>query len=107
MKDIITITCPVCGQHYLPSEIFMPDNFFGKQKEIVKTPSGEIDFYIGDDMDLDEEYVCDNCGSKLNIHANVSFNVTVSEEENFDEEYTTPIKKMAKLKLSEETLFND
>ena len=107
MKDIITIVCPVCGQQYLPSEIYMPDSFFGKQKEIVKTPGGEIDFYLGDDMNFDEEYICDNCGSKLSIHANVSFNVVVDEEEDFDEDYVTNIDKPAKLKLSEETLFDD
>ena len=45
MKDLTVVRCPVCGQNYLPSEIFMPDSFFGKQRDITRNASGEIEFY--------------------------------------------------------------
>lgn len=105
MKDLVVVKCPVCGQEYLPSEIFLPNNFFGKQKDITRNASGEIEFYFGDDPDYDEEFVCESCLSKLKIHANLNFNVIVDSGENFDEDYTTPINKPKKLKLDETELF--
>lgn len=105
MKDLVVVKCPVCGQEYLPSEIFLPNDFFGKQKDITRNASGEIEFYLGDDSNYDEEFICESCLSKLKIHANLSFNVTVDNGENFDEDYTTPISKPKKLKLDETELF--
>ena len=107
MKDIPIIKCPVCGRNMLPSEVFLPNSFFGKQSDITRNNSGEIEFYLGDDMDLDEEYVCDSCLSKLKIHANLSFDVEVAAEENYDEDYITPINKPKKIKLAETELFVD
>jgi len=104
-KKIPLITCPVCGQTYVPGEIFMPESFFGNQKEIIKNEQGKIEFYTGDDMDLEEEYVCDSCMTKLKIKANLTFDVV--PEEKFDEEYVSEINKPAKIKLKETDLFND
>ena len=105
MRDLVTVKCPVCGQAYLPSEIFLPQSFFGKQKDITRNASGEIEFYLGDDPDYDETFICESCLSKLKIHANLSFNVVVDKGENFDEDYSTPINKPKKLKLDETELF--
>lgn len=105
MKDLVTIKCPVCGQNYLPSEVFIPESFFGKQKDITRNASGEIEFYLGDDPDYNEEFVCESCLSKLKIHANLTFNVEVDSGEDFDEEYITKINKPKKLKLDETELF--
>lgn len=104
-NDLVVIQCPCCGQQYMPGEIFMPKAFFGNQKEIIRKSDGTIDFYVGDDPDLNETYICDTCGSKLNIHANLSFDVEVGEEKEFDEEYVTEINKPAKIKLEETELF--
>ena len=105
IKDLPKIICPVCGQEYLPSEIFNPNAVFGKQYDIMKSESGEIKFYLGDDPDLDEEYICDGCGTKLKIHMNMTFEVEQSEEKDFEEEYTTKIDKPKKIKLEESELF--
>lgn len=104
-KDFPVIKCPVCGTCYIPSEIYMPDSFFGKQTEITRRPSGEIDFYLGSDPDMNEEFICEGCLSKLHIHANLTFNIDVVKEENFDEDYSTSISKPKKLKLEETELF--
>ncbi len=106
MKKIPFIVCPVCGTEYLPSEVYMPDSFFGKQKEIIRKPDGTINFYLGDDPDMGEDFICDNCLTKLHIEANVSFNVTAESKEEFSEEYITPINKPDKLKLEESGLFD-
>ena len=108
MKDNLPIiTCPCCGQQYMPGEIFMPKAFFGNQKDIMKDSSGKIEFYLGDDMDLDEEFVCENCLSKLKIHANLTYNITLGDKDDFDDEYSTTISKPEKIKLEETELFND
>jgi len=104
-KELITITCPICGQQYLPSEIFYPDDLLGKPTEIIKDDTGKVEFYLGDDPDFDEEYICDNCGAKLTIHANLSFKVEATKEE-FEEEYTSSFERPKKLKLEESSLFD-
>lgn len=105
IKNIYTLRCPVCGQEYLPSEIFSSDAVFGKQYDITKDNEGNIKFYIGDDPDYSEEFVCDSCMSKLKINLKMSFDVEVDKEIDFDEEYETKINKPKKIKLEEEQLF--
>ena len=97
------IICPVCGQEFMPSEIYLPDYFLGRPTEIVKTTSGKIDFYFGQKMDPDEEYICDNCGAHLKIHANISFNVIAENKD--EEEHVTHFNKFKKVQL-EEQLFD-
>ena len=103
MKDVPIVTCPVCGQEYMMSEIFVPQAFFGKQRQIIKDSAGKIEYYLGSDPDVTEEYICDNCGSKLKITANVSFTVDVVSED-FEEEYITEINKPKKI-FMEESIF--
>ena len=105
-KKTPVIKCPVCGQQYMPSEIYIPANFFGNQGEIIKNSEGEIDLYIGDDMDLKETYVCDGCNSKLSIEASLDFKVTVDQPD-LSEEYVSSFVKPKKLKLAEPDIFND
>ncbi len=104
MKDsIAAIVCPHCGQTYLPAEIYTPNSFFGKPKEVFRNPDGTIDFFIGDEPDMTETFTCENCGALLYITANLSFDVSTNE---FDEEYVSEIDKPTKIHLSEETLFD-
>lgn len=101
-NEIITIRCPYCGQEYLPSEIYSPEAFFGKPKEVFRNPDGSIDFYIGEDPDYNETYVCDNCNHKLNISAKLFFDIEVCDE---PVDYVSKLEKPKKIKLSEEDLF--
>lgn len=96
------IKCPICGQEFLPAEVYLPDYFLGKPTEIIKTTSGKLDFYFGQGMDPDEEFICDNCGAHLKIHANISFNVVAESTD--DEEYVTHFNSVKKTQL-EEPLF--
>lgn len=102
MKELVVVKCPICGQEYLPSEIFMPESVFGKQYDITKDESGCIKFYLGDDPDYEEIYVCDSCGSKLKINMKMTFDV---EQIDNEEDYETKINKPKKLNLKEEDLF--
>jgi len=104
-KDTPTIVCPICGQEYFPSEVFYPDKVFGNAKEVVKDDSGKISFVIGEDMDLDEEYTCDNCGAKMKIHANINFEVTTNTDEQEEEEFVSSFEAAKKITLPEESLF--
>ena len=105
IKDLITLRCPVCNQEYMPSEIFYPDSVFGKQYDITKDNEGNIKFYLGDDPEYDEEFVCESCGSELNVHLKMSFDVELDENKDIEEVYETKINKPKKLKLKEEELF--
>lgn len=104
-KDLITLRCPVCGEEYLPSEIFMPDAVFGKQYDITKNDRGDIMFYLGDDPDYNEEFICNSCNTKLEVTMKMSFDVTPKENDEFEEEYITEVEKVKKIKLKEEDLF--
>lgn len=104
-KNIQVITCPVCGHQYLPSEIFFPDDLVGKPTEIFKDNLGKIDFYLGEDPNLTEDYVCDSCGTHFKVQAVINYKTEV-EEEKFDEEYVSNFTKPKKLILEESSLFD-
>ena len=66
------ITCPVCGAEYLPCEIYYPNQFLGRSIEIDKI-KGKIDSFSGTNMNLEETFTCDHCGSNFKVTAKVSF----------------------------------
>lgn len=101
-KDVI-IRCPICGQEYLPSEIFMPDDLIGRPTVISKTQDGKIDFYLGENIDYKENYICDNCLSKMVVTAHVSYTVDIVGSDKSDD-YVTKINTKNKEK---ENLFYD
>ena len=91
MKDTLIIKCPKCGKEYLPSEIYYPNSFLGKPTSIVKNDEGKIVFYLGDSMDLQEEYEC-SCGCHFTTKASIEFTVEENTSLDFsEEEYTTPL----------------
>lgn len=93
MKNNTVIKCPVCGREYLPAEIYMPDSFLGKPKDIIRDDSGKITSYLGKTMDLREQYICDSCQSPFRVNAKVQFFTTELEEINFNKEYHSTVKK--------------
>lgn len=103
-KDLI-IKCPKCGCEYLPAEIYYPDKFLGSPYSITKI-SNEVVFG-GDNMNLEEVYECDNCGTTFVVNASVSFNAKIKEEFNFDDEYTTITYSEPRITLEEPRLFED
>lgn len=104
-KELPVLQCPICGRQYMPAEIFMPDEFFGHQKEVIRKPSGEIDFYIGTDPELQERYICDGCGTELMISAQLSYDV-VPTNELFEEEFVAKVQRPKKPTLEEADIFS-
>lgn len=104
MEDIM-IKCPICGREHLPAEIFFPDDLIGHPTEIIRDTNGHIEFYLGDEPNYDEIYVCDECGTKFSVHANISFDVEAIVDD-ASEEYVTKFKKTDKIRLKENQLFD-
>ena len=90
-----TINCPNCGYEYLPSELFIPNSFFGRPVHIERDATGKIIEYQGSSIDLFENYVCDKCNHSFRIIAKIGFSTEEHKFENFDEDYSTPLHKNA------------
>ena len=73
MKNIIR--CPYCNTEYLPGEIFLPNHFLGKPKDVERDYSGKIIYYDGIEQDLTESYICDKCSSTFEVVASISYNI--------------------------------
>lgn len=67
------IKCPHCGREYLAGEIYLPKSFVGQPTDVIKGFEGQVLTYNGTDMDLKEEFVCENCDTKFSVEATVSF----------------------------------
>lgn len=87
------ITCPKCGREYLPAELYIPDAFFGRPKDIVRDIYGIILDYEGTSVDLQESYICDKCNTNFVVKAKIGFTTEITKLDNFDEEYISPIHK--------------
>ena len=92
-KKLEIIRCPHCNTEYLPAEIFLPDSFLGKPETINKNSRGEIIYYSGESMSLKEKYVCDYCNKTFKVTGKIQFNATINKDIDFDEDYSTPLKK--------------
>ena len=99
-RDLEVIKCPVCGREYLPAEIYLPNSFLGHPSEIEKTSSGKIDTFNGLTMNLNETYICDDCGTKFGVKAKVAFKTFADDAGKFNSEYVSPLHKQ-RLKLFE------
>ena len=91
-KDGNIIKCPICGQEYLPAEIFLPEELLGKPKDIVKTTDGKIDFFLGERPTLETTYNCDNCFTTFKVRAKIAYDVFVEQKDNFDNTYVSKLK---------------
>lgn len=87
------IYCPNCNAEYLPSELFLPDDFLGKGTEIEKDVNGKIVYYENGDMNVSENYICDKCNKPFKIIAKVSFITALDSRMDFNAEYSSPQKK--------------
>lgn len=104
MEETVKIVCPICGAEYLPVEIFIPEEFFGKPDEVIRDPADKIEFFLGKGMNLNEEYICDSCGTNMRITARLSFDVDTDQVD--EDEYVTTFEKPKKIKLDEVELFD-
>lgn len=98
----ILIQCPNCGAEYLPAEIYLPNSFVGTPKTIDKDSSGKIIYFSGNNMNLIENYCCDYCKKDFKIVCKLNFFAEYNPALDFDEEYSTHIRKRQSLFLLEE-----
>ena len=75
------IKCPHCNSEYLPAEIYDPNYFLGKPKNIVRSQKGELLGYEGIPMTLTEEFECEKCGNSFDVFAKISFFIGKDEEQ--------------------------
>lgn len=78
------IVCPYCGAEYEPSEIYIPQAFFGKPKAI-KNDSHGISKLVGDLPCKKEKYVCDFCSNQFMVEATTSYKTTKTTKTDFRE----------------------
>lgn len=97
----LIIKCPNCEYEYLPGEIYLPEQFLGKPKNVERTIEGKIDVNYGTNMDLEETYTCDKCGKTFKVSANVNFNTKLDIFRNFDDDFSTKLYNN-RLHLSED-----
>ena len=90
MKDLY-IKCSNCGAEYLPAEIFVPNEFFGKPQNIIRDENNQIISYNGNNMDLTDQYRCDYCGTTFKVSAKINF--LTNSIINYEKEYSSSLKK--------------
>lgn len=90
MENIIK--CPYCGYEYVPSEIYYPNEFLGKPKNIYRDVDGKIE-KIDKESNLNETYTCDSCDKTFKVSASVNFVTEKLEELNFEDDYVSPLYK--------------
>lgn len=95
------IKCPKCGREFLPCEIFLPDYFLGKAKQIIRDDDGSIISFSGIEQDLEEDYVCENCNTSFKVRAKIDYEIIKNNASSFDEDYSTTIYT-DRIKLKEE-----
>lgn len=89
----IILSCPNCKCEYVPSEIYMPDTFLGKVKDIEKDINGKILYQDQGDMNLDESYICDKCKKPFKVTCKLSFNTVPIVDTDFTVDHCTVLKK--------------
>lgn len=72
-KQLRVIKCPTCGYEYLPAEIYMPNEFLGKPKNIMRDASGKIIGFDGTKMNDTETYRCDHCDTHFEVVSTTNF----------------------------------
>lgn len=87
------IKCPCCGREYLPGEIFLPNYLVGQPTEVLRGLDGEILSHSGQEMDLEETYVCDGCKTKFKVKAEVSFTAEVVKDIFDEDDFEVPTKE--------------
>jgi hypothetical protein len=85
------IVCPKCKYEYLPAEVFYPDEILGHPENIIRDKQGKIEFFIGQPINLSEEFTCYNCNCQFTTEVEIQFNTKESSLAMFDDEHTTTV----------------
>lgn len=87
------IECPNCGYEYLPAEIFLPQYFFGRPKNIERDENGKLVSYEGTSVDLFEKYICDKCDTEFRVVSKLQLTTELDFPDNFNFDYATKLDK--------------
>lgn len=97
----LTIKCPHCGAEYLPSEIYIPDDFLPECDDVVRDEEGKLMACHQAGMNLKEEYECDYCGHRFSVEAKVSFTSSENSLHDYGFDYETKLYPEDRMELSE------
>ena len=75
------IKCPHCNCEYLPAEIYNPNYFLGRPKNIIRSQKGEMLGYEGIPMTLSENFQCERCNNSFEVFAKISFYYNDEEDD--------------------------
>lgn len=67
------IICPTCGHEYHIAEIYYGDKLLGRPLNIIKDENGKILGFEGSDANYSEQYICDNCDSRFEVTASITY----------------------------------
>lgn len=88
------VMCPGCAAEYTANEIYFPNEFLGRSKDLEKDRvTHKIVFDAGKPMNPTEHFICEYCGTPFKVWANIKFYVTEDEKVNFNKDAVTVIKK--------------
>ena len=96
-----SIHCPKCSYEYLPGEIFVPEYFTGKPKDIERDENGKIIANYGINQETEEMFQCENCGCRFNVTASIAYNVSIDDKYSFDDDYKSAKYPTDRLNLFE------
>ena len=96
------LKCPICGEEYLPGEIFYPNYIIGQPKNIIKNDRGKIEYWEDEDLVESESFICNKCNTTLNFTLKVEYNVEVDNKYNFNEDSSTKLFSNERIELKEE-----
>lgn len=85
------IICPVCGQEYLPIEIFVPYNFFGTLNFIKRNEDGKIEYFLGQEPDYCETFTCTKCNTTFITKTQISFKTELNQKLDYEHLYVTKL----------------
>ena len=102
MNDSIhKIKCPHCGAEYLPSEIYIPEDFLPDCDDVTRDEEGKLVACHSNALNLSEEYTCDYCGHRFSVEAQVSFKTSVNELHDYGHDYETQLYPEGRIELPE------
>ena len=90
-EKIECIVCPKCGREYLPAEVYYPNQFLGRPRDINKLNNGKIESFDGQTMNLEETFVCDGCNTAFKAIATVKFRTVELKKYDFSKSYVTSL----------------
>ena len=79
------VKCPKCNYEYLIEEIFLPNTFFGKPRDIIRDYDGKIISFLNNSINTKEVYKCDNCNTNFEVKLDIKSHC---KSIIFKEEYT-------------------